>query len=419
MSGNEDRRREAFEGCFGGLAAIGRDPGGGWTRLAWTDEDRAARAWFEAEAADRGLEVERDSAGNLWAWWRPPDPAADPGTEGLVVAVGSHLDTVRGGGAYDGALGVVSGLLAVGQLIERGVEPARPVAVVAFADEEGGRFGVPLFGSRVLAGALDPSDLLERVDEHGTSVAEALTAAGIDPDGFGPDPARLGRLAAFVELHVEQGRGLADLGQPVALATAMWPHGRWRLTLTGEANHAGTTRLADRRDPMLGLAAAILAARAAATELGAVATLGRVLVEPNSANSVPGRVSAWLDARAEEDQRLDWLLAAFEAAVEDAAGRNGLAVELAGESRGPGVEFDPALADRLDACLRARGLDPPRLPTAAGHDAGALAAVVPTAMLFVRNPTGTSHSPAETAEVDDCLVGVDALAAVIEELACR
>ena len=416
MSGNQDRH-EAFEGCFGGLAAIGREPGGGWTRLAWTEEDRAARAWFEAEAADRGLEVERDSAGNLWAWWRRPE--ADPGPEAQVVAVGSHLDTVRGGGAYDGALGVVSGLLAVGELIERGVEPRRPVAVVAFADEEGGRFGVPLFGSRVLTGALDPADLLGRADEHGTSVAEALAAAGIDPDGFGPDPARVGRLAAFVELHVEQGRGLADLGQPVALATAMWPHGRWRLTITGEANHAGTTRLADRRDPMLGLAAAVLAARAAATELAAVATVGRVLVEPNSANSVPGRVSAWLDARAEEDQRLDWLLAAFEAAVTDAAARNGLAVELASESRSPGVEFDRSLTDRLDACLRASGLEPARLPTAAGHDAGALAAAAPTAMLFVRNPTGTSHSPAETAEVDDCLAGIDALAAVIEELACR
>jgi N-carbamoyl-L-amino-acid hydrolase len=398
MSGNQDRRRAAFEGCFGGLAAIGRDPGGGWTRLAWTEEDRAARAWFEAEAADRGLEVERDSAGNLWAWWRGPDAPADPapeGADGQVVAVGSHLDTVRGGGAYDGALGVVSGLLAVGELIERGVEPRRPLAVVAFADEEGGRFGVPLFGSR------------------------ALAASGIDPDGFGPDPARVGRLAAFVELHVEQGRGLADLGQPVALASAMWPHGRWRLTVGGEANHAGTTRLADRRDPMLGLAAAVLAARAAATELEAVATVGRVLVEPNSANSVPERVSAWLDARAGEDQRLDWLLAAFESAVTDAAARDGLTVELASESRSPGVEFDRALTDRLDACLRARGLEPPRLPTAAGHDAGALAAAAPTAMLFVRNPTGTSHSPAETAEVEDCLTGVEALAAVIEELACR
>ena len=419
MSAGTDRLREEFEGCFGRLAEVGRDPDGGWTRLAWTEEDRLARAWFEAEASARGLTVERDPAGNLWAWWPGPDPGADGEDPEPVVAVGSHLDTVRSGGAYDGALGVVGGLLAVRELIERGVEPRRPVAVVAFADEEGGRFGVPTFGSRVLAGALDPAELLARVDQDGTGVAEALAAAGLDPDAFGPDPARLGRLAAFVELHVEQGRGLADLGQPVALGTGIWSHGRWRLTLTGEANHAGTTRLADRRDPMLGLAAAVLAARAAAAELGGVATVGRVVVEPNSANSVPGRVSAWLDARAEEEQRLDWLVAAFQAAVEDAAGREGLAVELVCESRSPGVTLDRDLAARLDTCLRARGLEPAALPTAAGHDAAALAAAVPTAMLFVRNPTGVSHSPAERAALGDCLAGIAALAAVIEELACR
>jgi beta-ureidopropionase / N-carbamoyl-L-amino-acid hydrolase len=271
----------------------------------------------------------------------------------------------------------------------------------------------------VLTGALDPGDVLGRADQDGVTVAEAMAAAGADPAGLGPDPARVGRLGAFVELHVEQGRGLVDLGQPVALGTGIWPHGRWRLTLTGEANHAGTTRLADRRDPMLGLAAAVLAARAAATELEAVATVGRVVVEPNSSNSVPGRVSAWLDARAERDQTLDWLVAAFEAAVEEAAGRNRLSAALACESRSPGAELDPDLTARLDTCLRASGLEPPGLPTAAGHDAASLAAAVPTAMLFVRNPTGASHSPSETADLADCLAGARALAAVIEELACR
>jgi len=409
MSANRKRLRQAFEACFAGLAAIGRDPAGGWTR-------RAARDWFRAEAAARRLTVEQDAAGNLWAWWGGPGAA---GGDAGVVAVGSHLDTVRGGGAYDGALGVVSGLVAVGELAARGVEPERPVAVVAFADEEGGRFGVPTFGSRLLAGALDPATVLDRADEHGVTVAQALAAAGLDPDAVGPDPERLGRLAAFVELHVEQGRGLADLGQAVGLGSGIWPHGRWRLTLAGEANHAGTTRLEDRRDPMLGLAAAVLAARAAATELEAVATVGRVVVEPNSGNSVAGRVTAWLDARAERDQVLDWLVLAFQAAVEEAAGRNGLAVELADESRSPAVSFDRDLTARVDARLRDRGLEPVELATAAGHDAGALAAAVPTAMLFVRNPTGASHSPTEHAELDDCLTGVEALAAVIEDLACR
>jgi N-carbamoyl-L-amino-acid hydrolase len=432
MQGSGERLRDDFERCFDGLAAIGRDPAGGWTRLAWTEEDRAAREWFEAEALARGLAVERDPAGNLWAWWRPagadPPPAAGadppaaadaqpPGAGG--VAVGSHLDTVPNGGAYDGALGVVSGLVAVAELARREVTPRRPVAVVAFADEEGGRFGLPTFGSRVLEGALDPATVLDRTDQAGTTLAAALRDAGLDPAAVGPDPDRLASLAAFVELHVEQGRGLADHGTPVGLASAIWPHGRWRLVLTGEANHAGTTRLADRHDPMFGLAAAILAARAAAEELAAVATVGRVRVEPNSTNSVAARATAWLDARAEHDRTLDWLLAAFQAAVEEAAGRHGLAVELACESRSPAVGFDRDLTGRLAGRLRDQGLEPVELPTAAGHDAGALAASVPTAMLLVRNPTGTSHSPAERAEPEDCLAGVSALAAVIEELACR
>jgi len=135
--------------------------------------------------------------------------------------------------------------------------------------------------------------------------------------------------------------------------------------------------------------------------------------------SAQAELSAWLDARAEQDQTLDWLVTAFEAAVQEAARRNGLAVELDGESRSPAVRFDQDLTARLDACLRANGLEPAAVGTAAGHDAGALAAAVPTAMLFVRNPTGTSHSPEETAELDDCLAGVRALATVIEELACR
>ena len=203
------------------LRRAGRHRPGPGRRLdpsRWTDEDRAARSWFSSEAGARGLAVEQDSAGNLWAWWPGPgEPDA-----GDVVATGSHLDTVRRGGAMTAPSG--GQRAGRGGLADpRGVEPRRPVAVVAFADEEGGRFGMPTFGSRVLAGVLDPADLLERVDEDGISVSEALAAAGIAPAGFGSDPTRVGRLGSFVELHVEQGKGLVDLGQPVGLATAMAP----------------------------------------------------------------------------------------------------------------------------------------------------------------------------------------------------
>ena len=221
----------------------------------------------------------------------------------------------------------------------------------------------------------------------------------------GPDPERLARIGTFVELHVEQGRGLADLDRPVAVGSAIWPHGRWRLDLRGEANHAGTTRLADRQDPMLDLAAAITGARTAAAAHGCVATSGKVHVEPNGVNAIPSHVTAWLDARGPQEQDVRRVVAA----VAEHAGT--APVE---ESFTPDTRFDTALATRLAAVLD----DAPVLATGAGHDAGILAtAGVPTAMLFVRNPTGVSHSPAEYAEPADCLAGVTALAAVVRELA--
>ncbi len=402
----------AFEREFGALAAIGRHPvDAGYSRLAWTAEDRAARVWFRAAAAARGLTVETDGNGNLWAWPGPAHAAA--------VVVGSHLDTVLSGGAYDGALGVVSSFLALDELRAVGARPRRPVAVVAFADEEGARYGLPTFGSRLMTGGLDPAAVVGRTDPAGVGLAEALTTFDVDPAGLGADPQRLGWISSFVELHVEQGRALAELDAPVGLATGIWPHGRWRLTLTGEPNHAGTTRLVDRRDPTLPLAGAVEAARRLAGANGAVATVGRLLVRPNSTNSVPAEVTAWLDARAADDVTLDRLVTGWADEVRSAAAAERVRMSLHPESRSPAVTFDGDLTDRMAAVLAGQGLPSPRLPTAAGHDAGVLAGHVPSAMLFVRNPTGVSHSPAERAETADCVVGISVLASVIEDLACR
>lgn len=393
-----------FERSFDALAAIGRRADG-WHRLAWTEEDRLARAWFVAEAEAIGLTVEEDRDANLWAWWGGPG-------EGAVIT-GSHLDTVPGGGAFDGALGVVCGLLAVEALRQRREEPPRPMAVVAFADEEGGRFGTPCLGSGLLTGHYQAADVLARVDADGVSMADAAAAAGADPGAFAPDPERLARLGAFVELHVEQGRGLADLDAPLALGTRVWPHGRWRMEAVGEANHAGTTRMVDRRDPVQVLAAAAQAARQWAESVGAVATIGRVAVEPGAANGIAARATGWLDARAPSEERLDELVGGWSSDVRAAGTAESCTVSLSQEARNPATEFDEALLERMG-----RRLGPvPRLPTAAGHDAAILAPAVPSAMLFVRNPTGASHAPAEDASVADCLEGIRALAAVLEDLA--
>jgi N-carbamoyl-L-amino-acid hydrolase len=397
------RVEAGFDRMWDALAGIGRHPGtGGHRRYAWTREDADLREWFAGEAAARGLDLVDDRAGNLWAWW------GDPDRDGPGVVLGSHLDSVPDGGAFDGPLGVVSALAAVDALRARGFVPARPLGVAVFGDEEGARFGVACAGSRLLTGALAPDRARALTDGDGVSMAEALRRAGRDPAGLGRDAEALARVGTFVELHVEQGRGLDRRDRAVGVATAIWPHGRWRVALPGEANHAGTTALADRRDPVVALAAVVLAARSAAARHGALATCGRIVVAPNAVNAVAAAVTAWLDARAPGS-------AAVRAVVADVTGvveaNGGAVVE---ESWTDPTAFDNGLAARLAALLG----DAPRLASGAGHDAGILAAAgVPAAMLFVRNPTGVSHSPAEHAERDDCLAGVAALTDVAAELA--
>ncbi|MGY1640556.1 allantoate amidohydrolase [Geodermatophilus sp. SYSU D00703] len=400
---------DLFDAMWTDLAPVGRHPPtGGYRRYAWTRTDAALREWFRGEAQRRGLDVVPDRAGNLWAWTADPDAAAAAGRPGL--AMGSHLDSVPDGGAFDGPLGVVSAFAALDLLRAGGTSPRRPLGIVCFADEEGARFGVACAGSRMLTGVLDPDRARGLTDDDGTTMAEAMAAAGTDPRTLGRDDDALRRVGTFVELHVEQGRGLADGDAPVGAATAIRPHGRWRLDLRGRADHAGTTRLRDRRDPMLALAAVIRTARDGAAAHDVLATVGKVLVTPNAANAVPSAVTAWLDARG--------LPAAAVRSVVAEVGASG-GVDPVEESWTPATVFDPALRDRVAAAAGGDRGPAPLLDTGAGHDAGLLSGTgVPAAMLFVRNPTGVSHSPAEHADPADCRAGVAALARVVQDLAC-
>ncbi|MER5280298.1 allantoate amidohydrolase [Streptomyces sp. NPDC002809] len=400
------------------LRNIGRNAeSGGYRRYAWTGADADCRLWFRMQAEARGLDCEVDRNGNQWAWLG--DPLA-----GDAVVTGSHLDSVPDGGAFDGPLGVVSSFAALDELRRRGVEFTRPLAITNFGDEEGARFGLACVGSRLAAGQLTAEAAHRLRDGDGITLPQAMEAAGYDPDAIGPDPERLARIGAFVELHVEQGRSLDVGGDPVGIASAIWPHGRWRFDFRGEANHAGTTRLVDRRDPMLTYAETVLAARREAELTGALATFGKIAVEPNGVNAIPSLVRGWLDSRAADQDTLDTVVAGIERAAREHAGRAGIDLDVVRESFTPVVEFQHALRDELGAILkgsaiRDTGRDVPVLGTGAGHDAGILSASVPTAMLFVRNPTGISHSPAEYAAEDDCVAGVIALADVLEGLACR
>jgi beta-ureidopropionase / N-carbamoyl-L-amino-acid hydrolase len=396
------------------LMPIGRGPRG-TTRLAWTEEDAAAGDWFRQQAEGAGLRVERDPAGNLWAMPDAPPP---------WWAMGSHLDSVREGGSFDGALGVAAGFEVAARLPKRGAgaagavagagaaaadagAAAPPIAVISFADEEGARFNTPTFGSRALTGTLDLG-VLDRVDRDGVRLADAMRAAGVDPDGIAAAPDWLPRLRGFVELHIDQTAELERAGVPAGVVRGLASRLRLRAEIEGRADHAGTTPPADRRDALAAAAHLIVAALDRSGD-GLVATASRIEVEPNALTTVPARASVWLDARAPDAARVE----AWRAEVEDLD--VGLPVTFSSESRSPGCEFDARLRSRLVTLSEELGARAPEVDCYAGHDAGLLAARLPAAMVLVRNETGVSHSPAERVELEDAAFGAELALRLLEE----
>ena len=370
-----------------GLEDVGVGPGG-VDRLAWTAELAAAEAWFEAQARAAGLRVERDPAGSLWAV-----PAGD----GPWWGTGSHLDSVRSGGRVDGPLGVAAGFAVA--------ERVPGVAVIAVADEEGARFNTPPFGARALVGRLDVADALARTDDGGVTLAQAMQAFGTEPAALADAPAWLGRLRGFLELHIDQTRDLARLGEPAGEVRVLASRLRLALTFTGRADHAGTTRREERADALAAAARLIVAADELADgDRDFLVTASRILVEPNAVTTVPARVRLWIDARAPDPERL----AAWHAALAARAAAAAVPVELAVASRSEGVAFDPGVRAAL------AGL--PELVCFAGHDAGILAERIPAGMVFVRNATGISHSPDEHVELEDAAVAASALLRALERL---
>lgn len=412
-------RPATVSSLLGSISDVGRDPArGGYSRPVYSTAELDLRSWFRAEAQRRGLEVRTDRNGVLWAWWGPE------AEDSLVT--GSHLDSVPGGGAFDGPLGVAAALAAVDVLKARGVtagQGRRSLAVTVFPEEEGSRFGIACLGSRLLTGAIDADKARNLKDAEGNSYAELSARNGVDPRGLGADPEALSRIGQFVELHVEQGRGLIDAdpisggaagaGFPVAVGGAILGHGRWKFSISGQGNHAGTTLMADRADPLVAAAQIILAAqKTAAARDGARATVGRILPIPGGTNVIASKVELWLDVRHPDDAVTSAIVQKIHGQAQIAAANEGCTVSLAEESLSPTVGFDMGLQRRLQALLPGA----PVLDTGAGHDAGILASVVPSGMLFIRNPTGISHSPQEQVEEADADYAATALADVLEGL---
>jgi N-carbamoyl-L-amino-acid hydrolase len=394
---------DTVSGLLQDISTVGRDTSrGGYSRPVFSGAETELRGWFIYQASRRGLDVHTDQNGIIWAWW---DSAT--GARKDAVVTGSHLDSVPGGGEYDGPLGVASALIAVDILKARGLRPRRPLAIAVFPEEEGSRFGVACLGSRLLTGELDPDKARQLKDPDGNTYAEVAAANGQDPRLIGVDYTTLQQLGVFVELHVEQGRGLIDLNQPVAIGSSILGHGRWKLSIGGQGNHAGTTLMKDRRDPMIAAAKAVVGIRDIARKYrDARATVGRLQPVPGGTNVIASRVDLWIDVRHPDDSVTAALIEAIRLNAQTIAAEEGCSASLTVESLSPTVHFDGCLRDRLKELLPAA----PVLDTGAGHDAGVLSSHVPTAMLFIRNPTGISHSPGELVEDWDAEAGGVALA---------
>jgi allantoate deiminase len=389
------------------LARLGGGPDGGVTRVAWSPELFAAYTWVGDRLRELGLEVEVDAAGNLLAKWSAGS--------GSPVLVGSHLDTVPSGGRFDGVLGVVSALHAVRRLKAEGFEPARPLWVVAFMDEEGTRFDAALFGSRAFTGE-DVTGLGERVDANGVSLREAMAAAGYDVARAG-DADRVADVGAYLELHIEQGPVLEAAGIEIGVVTSIVGLRGYRVRLTGQANHAGTTPMALRRDALAGAARIALELREAARSREAVtANVGKLTVAPGGANVVPGLADFTLDVRATTGAGLAELEQIVEETVARIAAEEGLAVDLQQTFALEPLELDPMLVDVVARAAATEGASSLRMPSGAGHDAMLIGRRAPAAMIFVPSRGGISHCPDEYSSPAHIDLGVGVLASALREL---
>ncbi|MXZ25250.1 MAG: Zn-dependent hydrolase [Caldilineaceae bacterium SB0665_bin_21] len=376
------------------LAAIGADAQGGVTRIAYSQEDREGREWVRAEFAALGLSETTDSAGNdTWVY---------PGTEsGLApIALGSHTDTVPNGGRYDGALGVLSALAAVRALYQENRRLRHPVEVINFAAEEATMSGAT-FGSRAMAGTLAPDVVNHRAWDSRT-VADHLRDSGLDPDRV-TEARRTAGPAAFLELHIEQGRRLETQRKPIGVVEGIAGIRRYEVTVNGYANHAGTTLMQDRQDALVMAAPYILQVKAVAEQHGIVGTVGKMDILPGSPNVIPGQVIINLEIRGLDEGVLD----RAERQLEEEAGK--LQAAFVQTSNKPPVDSDPLLVQALVAACEDNGFAYARMASGAGHDAMCMADLAPQAMLFVPSRNGVSHSPDEYTPPEDCVAGAQVL----------
>jgi N-carbamoyl-L-amino-acid hydrolase len=388
---------------------VGRDADGRLTRLAGSDADRAGRDQLVAWIRQAGLEIAVDRIGNIFGIWNAG--------HGAPIMIGSHIDTVIDAGIYDGCYGVLAGLEVIETLRSSGCAPARPIALVAFTNEEGVRYAPDMMGSLVFAGGLSVEAALATVGTDGAALGaelERIGYAGAHAPGFL-------KPHAYLELHVEQGPMLDRERVPIGAVENLQGISWQRVTIDGVANHAGTTPMSLRRDA--GHAAArvvtFLRDRATAANTPTVATVGTMRFEPNAINVIPARATFTVDLRDPDEQRLQAEEAALADYLERLAAAEQVTIAVERLARFEPVVFDAAIVRLIEQAARGRGLAVKRMTSGAGHDAQMIARIAPAAMIFVPSTDGISHSPNEYTEDADLMAGANVLLDVVERLAAE
>lgn len=380
----------------------------GLTRMVMTREHRRANDLVAVWMREAGMSVREDAIGNVIGRYEGNTSAAP------ALMVGSHLDSVRNAGRFDGPLGVVAAIAGVAALHATGKRLVHALEVIGFCDEEGTRFGATMLGSRAVAGSFDAATLALR-DDQGVSLAEAMTRFGLDPARLGDAQRQSGELLGYLELHIEQGPVLETLGSPVAAVTAISGATRLAVGLTGMAGHAGTVPMAGRHDALAAAAACVLAVEAAAKQASLVATVGRLDVKDPAINVIPGHVQFTIDLRAPRDDQRLVALVELEAHMRRLCAARGVGITISRLHELAATPCAPQLIDAIDAACAKLGMQTHHLASGAGHDGMAMAKLCPIGMIFLRCEAGISHHPDESVTPDDAALG----ARLLLEVMCR
>jgi len=390
------------------LAVLTADPPR-LTRVFLSDEHRRANELVAGWMGEAGMRARVDAMANITGRVEG-SAAALP-----ALMLGSHLDTVRDAGRYDGMLGVVTAIECAHH-IGAGVLPFA-LEVVGFGDEEGVRFGATLLGSRAIAGTLDLK-VLDATDRDGISMTNALRSFGLDPGKVTAAARRREELLAYVELHIEQGPVLERAGLPVGCVTSINGATRLQVHMQGMGGHAGTVPMPARQDALVAAAEAILAVeQRCSQEQHLVGTVGRIEASPGAVNVIPGECRFTIDVRAPQDVRRRKAVADIRASVAEISVRRGIHAEILVMHDSAASPCAPWLMQQIDAAIAAQGVVPQRLPSGAGHDAMAMAAIADTGMIFVRCAGGISHHPAESITLEDVQTGFEVLSRLVRNLA--